>query len=215
MLRMASMEDVDQEIFAIARLKDGDLSGLDLLMDRYMLRAVRSAYLITLDRPLAEDVVQNVFVRLVNTIGQFDSQRPFAPWFLRSVIHDALKAAQKERRKAPLEAADAEAARALMERFSDLQPGPEETAIRAETRREVWQALEMLPPEQRTVIVQRYYLGYSEAEMSLALQRPAGTIKWLLHRARGRLRELLKLPDQAVWNRRKPAVNTSERYDEE
>jgi len=209
------MEDVDQEILAIARLKDGDLSGLDLLMDRYMLQAVRSAYLITLDRPLAEDVVQNVFLRLVNTIGQFDLQRPFAPWFLRSVIHDALKAAQKERRKAPLEAADAEAARVLIERFSELEPGPEETAISAETRREVWQALEMLPPEQRTVIMQRYYLGYSEAEMSLALQRPAGTIKWLLHRARGTLRELLGLPDLAIWNRRKPAVNTSERYDEE
>jgi DNA-directed RNA polymerase specialized sigma24 family protein len=39
--------------------------------------------------------------------------------------------------------------------------------------------------------VQRYYLGYSEAEMSAALQRPAGTVKWLLHTARKRLRGLL------------------------
>jgi DNA-directed RNA polymerase specialized sigma24 family protein len=39
--------------------------------------------------------------------------------------------------------------------------------------------------------VLRYYLGYSEAEISAALQRPAGTVKWLLHTARKRLRGLL------------------------
>ena len=57
-----------------------------------------------------------------------------------------------------------------------------------------WQikdALEELPPRQRAVIVQRYYLEMSEKEMSEALDSPPGTVKWLLNAARTRLRSLL------------------------
>ncbi len=185
------MDEPNQDFQAIARLKRGDLTGLDVLVERYQLRAVRAAYLIVLDRPLAEDVVQNAFVRLVQKISAFDDARPFAPWFLRSVINDALKAAQREARQVSLDGVMTAEAAQLIDKLDDPQPGPEEWAIHAETRREVWQALEGLPPAQRSVIVQRYYLGYSEAEMSSQLQRPLGTIKWLLHSARNKLRDLL------------------------
>jgi RNA polymerase sigma-70 factor (ECF subfamily) len=52
-------------------------------------------------------------------------------------------------------------------------------------------ALSRLPPRQRAAIVQRYYLELSEQEMAQALDAPQGTVKWLLHAARLRLRELL------------------------
>ena len=55
----------------------------------------------------------------------------------------------------------------------------------------MWRGLEHLSTEQRAVIVQRYFIGYSETEMSAELQRPKGTVKWLLHSARQRLRNLL------------------------
>ncbi|MEW5871740.1 MAG: sigma-70 family RNA polymerase sigma factor [Chloroflexota bacterium] len=182
------MEELNQDSQAIARLKQGDLTGLDDLLERYQLRAVRTAYLIVLDRPLAEDIVQNAFVRLVRKINQFDDTRPFAPWFLRSVINDALKAIRREARWVSFDVESTEEIAMLTKMLADPQPGPEEWAINAETCREIWQALGCLPPEQRSVIVQRYYLGYSEAEMSAQLQRPRGTIKWLLHNARQRLR---------------------------
>jgi RNA polymerase sigma-70 factor (ECF subfamily) len=57
---------------------------------------------------------------------------------------------------------------------------------------EVWAALGALPPAQRAVLVQRYVLGLSEAEMAAAHDRPPGTIKSRLHAARGRLRTLLR-----------------------
>jgi len=187
------MEESLSDYQAIKRLRDGDLSRLDVLIERYQLRAVRAAYLIVGERSLAEDIVQETFVGLVCKIHNFDESRRFAPWFLRCVINDALKAVQKQKRQVSLDEADAEATMEMLTALADSQPDPEAQALQAETNREVWQALELLPPDQRAVIVQRYYLGYSEAEMSVALQRPAGTVKWLLHTARKRLRGLLSV----------------------
>jgi DNA-directed RNA polymerase specialized sigma subunit len=93
-----SMEETLSDTQAIMRLKEGDLTGLDALIERYQLRAVRAAYLIVRERPLAEDIVQEAFVQLVRKIHKFDETRPFAPWFLRCVINDALKAAQRQKR---------------------------------------------------------------------------------------------------------------------
>ncbi len=197
------MEETDFQ--AITRLKRSDLAGLDTLMIRYQLRAVRAAYLIVGDRPLAEDVVQDAFVRLHQTIHQFDEARPFGPWFLRSVVNDALKAAKRQQRQISLDEAERAQAASLIETLTDPHPDPETLAVSAETRREVWQALARLAPEQRVAIVQRYYLGYSEAEMSASLQRPTGTIKWLVHTARRRLRHwlvALAAPDSSVEPKR-------------
>lgn len=56
---------------------------------------------------------------------------------------------------------------------------------------QISEALAGLPPRQRAVIIQRYYLEMSEKEMSESLDSPPGTVKWLLSAARQRLRSLL------------------------
>ena len=76
--------------------------------------------------------------------------------------------------------------------MTDLGPGPEELAVAAATREAVWTALGQLPPAQRAVIVMRYYLELSEAEMADCLACPPGTVKWRLHAARTHLRRLLR-----------------------
>ena len=82
--------------------------------------------------------------------------------------------------------------------LSDTQPGPADLVEAAEIRHVVWKALGQLPPKQRAVVVMRYYLGLSEAEMVAQLTSPPGTIKWRLHAARARLRTLLS----AWWSDR-------------
>ena len=53
------------------------------------------------------------------------------------------------------------------------------------------QAIQSLPPEQRAVVVMRYYLDMSEADMSAKMERPLSSIKWWLRDARKRLSELI------------------------
>ena len=181
-----------EEQEAITRLKRGDIGGLEALVRQYQVRAVRTAYLITRDRALAEDIVQAAFLRAYERIGQFDAGRPFSPWFLRSVVNDAVKAAARRQRQVSLEAGYEGEETSLADLLADPNPGPADLVEAAETRQAVWAALGKLPPAQRAAIVLRYYLGLSEAEMADELACPPGTVKWRLHAARKRLRTLLR-----------------------
>ncbi len=172
---------------AIERLKRGDIGGLEALVRSHQTRAVRAAYLICRDRALAEDVVQAAFVRTYEKIARFDAERAFGPWFMKIVVNDAIKAASRRERMIQFQQGEEDPVSLLV----DPQSGPYELAEETEERRRVWAALEKLPPAQRAVVVQRYYLGMSEAEMAESETSPPGTIKWRLHAARKRLSKLL------------------------
>lgn len=176
---------------AVLRLRQGDITGLAVLVETYQTRALRAAYLMTQDRHAAEDIVQTAFVRVYERIDQFDTSRPFAPWFLRGVVYDALAVARKQARHISLEATPDGDAAALIDSLRDGTPTPEFVAEADELRQAVRVALNALTPEQRAAVVLRYYLGLSEAEMSAELDTPAGTVKWRLHAARKHLRALL------------------------
>jgi len=67
---------------AITRIKQGELNGLESLVERYQARAVQAAYLIVFDQALAEDIAQTAFVKVAEWIRQFDDTRPFEPSFI-------------------------------------------------------------------------------------------------------------------------------------
>jgi RNA polymerase sigma-70 factor (ECF subfamily) len=173
---------------AICRLKNGDIGGLEILVTRHQHKAVQTAYLITHDEQLAEDVVQDTFIRIYQRIGRFDESRPFRPYLLRSVVNAALNASEKGRRwiQAGNDANMENAAGLLL-----LAASTEEEADRAQLKKELSAALKSLPPKQRVAIVQRYYLGMNEKEMAESNSVATGTIKWLLSNARAHLRSLL------------------------
>ncbi len=173
-----------RESEAVARLKQGDIGGLEALVTLYGVQAVRAAYLVCHDRLLAEEVVQAAFLRVYERIEQYDAARPFAPWFLRGVVNDARKAAVRRERLLPLEeVSDRE------ETASDASI--EELALASETSEAIGEALGRLTPGQRSAIVLRYYLDLSESEMAERLAVPPGTVKSRLNSARQRLRQLL------------------------
>ena len=180
-----------QEHEAIARMQRGDISGLDSLVKTYQVEALRTAMLITRDKALAEDVVQNAFIRAYQRIDQFDASRPFAPWFMRSVANAAVQASQKDQRNLSLDVDVNEGAT-----FEDLLPTttgiPDEKLEAKERQQLIKDALDQLTPEQRSAVVMRYFLDMSEEDMSTALETPKGTIKWRLHESRKRLRGLLQ-----------------------
>jgi RNA polymerase sigma-70 factor (ECF subfamily) len=170
---------------AVARLKRGDIGGLEALVLRYQVRAVQAAYLIVGDYALAEDVAQAAFLRAYDRIASFDASRPFGPWFMRIVVTRAISAAGG-RHDLSFEA--------QTEDEPDLpspDPGLQEVLEAAETREEILAALDRLSPGQRAAIVMRYFLDMSDVEVSQRLAVPPGTVRRRLHDARQRLRRLL------------------------
>ena len=179
------------ERIAISRIKQGDLNGLEPLVKHYQARAVHAAYLILSDRALAEDVAQTAFVKVAERIHQFDERRPFAPWFFRIVVNDALKAAKRRQQNLSLDEQMDKSALRLAAWLQDPTPQPPQLVEEKETRQWILQAIRSLTPEQRAVVVMRYFLEMSEAEMCIQLDRPLSTIKWWLRDARKSLRKHL------------------------
>jgi RNA polymerase sigma-70 factor (ECF subfamily) len=175
---------------AISRIKQGEIDSLEHLVNRYQAQAVQAAYLILYDRALAEDVAQSAFVKAAERIHQFDEERPFAPWFFRIVVNDALKLAKRMKRNVSLDDLDEDASH-LASLLADPTPQPEPWLEAKQVREHILEAIQSLPPEQRAVIVMRYFLDLSEADMSAKMERPLSTIKWWLRDARQRLRSLM------------------------
>lgn len=171
---------------AVACLKNGDLSGLGELVTRYQDKAVRVVYLIVQDEPLAEDIVVDTFLRISRGIQSFHPGRPFEPYLMRSLVNAALNATRRQQ-----VSLDGSEAAHKFERLLTHAESLEDLVEANELRLEIQRTIASLPPRQRAVIVQRYYLGMSEAEMSAALDAPRGTIKWLLNQARRNLGRLL------------------------
>jgi RNA polymerase sigma-70 factor (ECF subfamily) len=178
------------EADAVCRMRRGDISGLEELVNRYQVQAARAAYLVIRDRGLAQDLVQSAFVRAFERIAGFDAERPFGPWFLKVVLNDAIKAANRRGREVSLD--ETGAVGPDSKQIVDSAIGPEQALEQAETSDQVWAALARLTAAQRAAIVQRYYLDLSEAEMTAAQGCPPSTIKGRLHAARERLRTLLR-----------------------
>jgi RNA polymerase sigma-70 factor (ECF subfamily) len=181
------MEPKIEDLQAISCLKRGDIGGLECLIARYQGKALRTAFLITHDEPMAEDVVQDVFVRFYERANCFDESRPFEPYFMRSVVNAALNCIERTKKERYLADEDTSELKSLLEQAASVEEQVEFNTLKWQ----IMEVLEELPPRQRAVIVQRYYLEMSEKEMSEALDSPPGTVKWLLNAARTRLRSLL------------------------
>jgi RNA polymerase sigma-70 factor (ECF subfamily) len=185
---------------AITRLKRGDVSGLETLVRNYEVKAIYVAFLILQDRQSAEDVVQDSFLRVIEKIDQFDDHRPFEPWFIRSVVNNALDVSRSRGRQVSFEEGmNAETQKQLKWLMDDL-PRQHELLETRELRESIRLALKALHPNHRAAIVLRYFMDMSEAEISDALRRPGSTIKWWLHEAKRTLKTILSPRIQTSGN---------------
>jgi RNA polymerase sigma-70 factor, ECF subfamily len=184
--------DRHSEYTLVTRLKSGEIDVLTPLVQAYQQKALRTAWLVTQDSVLAEEVTQTAFIQAYDCIDQFDVSRPFLPWFLRIVVNLAVKSARKQTRTLSLDAADIDSETAFAELLADHRPDPETEVEQRELERTVQQLLEQLSPEQRAVIVLRYYVDLTETQMADVLNLPTGTVKSRLHAARRQLRRLIR-----------------------
>ncbi len=168
---------------AVQALRQGDPRGLETLVERHQLRALRLAYHITRDPESARDVVADAFLAVFEHIGDSDQTRPFEPWFVRIVTNRAISAARKASRDRKL--------LSLIGR--EREPSdPEAEAVRNESQRALAEAIKSLPPNERAALALRYFLDLNERGIAETLGWPIGTVKTRLHRGRAHLRQRLE-----------------------
>lgn len=173
----------------VARLAGGDGNALEQLYDRYS-RIVYSFSLRMLgDSGLAEELTQEVFLRLWRQGGSYQQNRgAFLTWLL-SVTHNMAIDEIRRRKRRPV-AVDASDDDQTLTMLPDTRTDVEHAAWLTALQEIVRDALQDIPPPQRLVIELAYYSGLTQREIAEQLGEPLGTIK-----TRMRL-GLLKLRDQ-------------------
>ena len=174
----------------VERARRGDLSAYDELVQAHQAAAFRAAYLLTGNAADAQDAAQEAFIRAFDALGRFDASRPFRPWLLRIATNAALNRLKASRRRQAM--AERYGAKTLQ---NDHSPAIEASVIQRERGRRVQQAVGLLKPGDRQLIVLRYFLELSEAELARTFDVAAGTIKSRLHRALARLRDTIRAHD--------------------
>jgi len=170
----------------VERLKGGDPQALAEIYDRYGRAAYSLILHVVRDAAIAEDVVQETFLRVWNHARGFDAERgAFGPWLLcvaRSRAIDYLRSASgRERNAVEWEELD----------HPSLYIYTEHDILASDNARVVRAALLKLAPQQREVIELAYFGGLTQAEMAERLGQPLGTVKTWVRTALKNLRDEL------------------------
>jgi len=171
----------------IQQLKVGDLNSLGILYDRHRNLVYRTALAITNDQEAANDLLQDVFLRLFRFVDHIDLNRPLQPWIYRMTANLSYTWVKRNHRwLQPLEdMADWLAG-------STRNP-PYEIVESLDDWDRVQQAVAKLPISQRVVVVLYYLNDLSLQEIAEILEVPMGTVKSRLHYGRKLLKRSLGL----------------------
>ncbi|HSB71080.1 MAG TPA: sigma-70 family RNA polymerase sigma factor [Candidatus Methylomirabilis sp.] len=183
----------------LERLRSGDTSALEALMDRHAGRLYRLAHGITRNEADAQEVVQDAFLAAFRKIHTFQSRAALGSWLYRIATNAALVKVRGRHcdREVPLEGRlpeflpDGHRAGDPAYLNADWSQTPEEELLSQETRAILNRAIEGLPDQYRAVLVLRDIEGLSNEEVAEAVGDTLAAVKSRLHRARMALREEL------------------------
>jgi RNA polymerase sigma-70 factor, ECF subfamily len=168
----------------LARARDGNLFAFDEIVKRYQRRVYATAVRIVRRHDVADDVVQEAFLRAHQALARFDLARPFGPWICRIAANLAVNHVRSPQAREE----------ALPEAHAETPvPGgsPLVSVLETEARTELARALDGLSADQRAVFVLRVYEELSYKEIAESLEISIGTVMSRLSRARERLRVAL------------------------
>jgi RNA polymerase sigma-70 factor (ECF subfamily) len=200
----------DPEAQLVERLREGNEEAFRELVEQHGATMLRVARLYVRDRAVAEEVVQETWLAVLNGIDSFEGRSSLRTWIFRILANRAKTRAEREGRSVPLSAilaSDAAAGEPSVDsdRFFGLNHGqspfhwavpprewPHDRVLERETLEVVRSAIEMLPDTQREVIRLRDVEGWSPAEVAELLEISDGNQRVLLHRARSKVRAALE-----------------------
>jgi RNA polymerase sigma-70 factor (ECF subfamily) len=204
-------ENAGEEHALVEALRRGDEGAFVTLVERYHASLVRLARLYVPTAPLAEDVAQETWLGVLQSLPRFEGRSSLQTWLFRILANRARTRAVREARSIPFSALwspDQDADEPAVDPDRVLgpdhphwpghwgprppEPLPEERLLGQEAREVIRDSIQRLPPAQREVITLRDVEGWSSAEVCNALAISETNQRVLLHRARSRVRRALE-----------------------
>ncbi len=177
---------IAEDAALVAAVAQGDMGALEALFNKYQTSVYQTAYGVTRDAHLAEEVLQDTFFRLYRYADRINGELPLAPWLYRVTINLCYNRLKGLR-------AWTDSFHELAERlFAPQHQSPERAAEQNELQTLLQAALADLDPKHRAVLVLYYLHDYGVSEIAAVVGVPEGTVKSRLFHARKVLKQRLE-----------------------
>ena len=174
------------------RAREGDHEAFGVLVVRYQERVYRLALRVLRDEEQARDAAQDAFLKAYEALRRFEGRSSFYTWMYRLVYNLCLDMRRRDRSKQHVKWEDGHAeAASSFESPPSAGTQPEEALERAELRRNLASAIDVLPEDARQTLLLREVDGMSYAEIAETMGIPKGTVMSRLHNARRRVQQVL------------------------
>lgn len=186
----------------IAQYRNGSDAAFDLLVDRYQSRIYTTIVLIVKDPRVAEDLLQDVFVKVVKTLqsDKYNEEGKFQPWVMRIAHNLAIDYFRKAKRYPTI----------IMEDGSNLfnslrfaEENVEDRQIKEDTIELVKRLIEELPEAQKEVLIMRHYLDLSFQEIAeqtgVSINTALGRMRYALIHLRKKMKQLNIAYDKTIY----------------
>lgn len=201
--------ETDEDL--LGRLRAGDESAFEALVERYHPRLLRFALSFAARRELAEDVVQETWIGLLRGLDRFEGRSSLGTWLFQICANRARSMAAQEARIIPVDPAGADgpaadpalfrADGAWAEPVTAWADPPTDAADQAELIERIRRAIDDLPAGQRQVVTLRDVEGMTAAQVCEIMSITEVNQRVLLHRGRTRVRAVLDRLDKEVTHR--------------
>ncbi|MEL6123301.1 MAG: sigma-70 family RNA polymerase sigma factor [Bacteroidota bacterium] len=162
---------------------DGDQKAFEVLLNRHKDKIYTSIYLFCKDHELAEDIFQEVFIKIIDTLrkGKYNHEGKFLQWAMRisyNLCVDYFRRSKRRTKVSPSETFD------IFDVLEVQDDNMEDMLIKKQTYKRIRELVDLLPPEQREVVILRHYADMSFKEI-------AGLTRVSINTALGRMRYAL------------------------
>lgn len=187
----------DQEL--IHQYISGEEAGLVELIRRYQTKIYTSIYLMVKDEALAEDIFQDTFIKVINTLkgGKYNEEGKFLPWVTR-IAHNLVIDHFRREKRTPLintgEDFD------IFEVLGQYDESTEERMVRNQTHKDLKDLIRLLPDEQKEVLIMRHYGDLSFKEIAEITDVSINTALGRMRYALNNLRKMMQAKELSLKN---------------
>jgi RNA polymerase sigma-70 factor (ECF subfamily) len=186
---LAATLDFDAEL--MLRVKDGDGASFAVLLEKHRLPVIHFLYRMVQNQAVAEELAQEVFLRVYRSRESYQPTAKFTTWLFRIATHlalNSLRDGKNRRLEQPLEDDSAETP---VRQVPDQRPSVEQTMVHQARLDEIRRAVAMLPEKQRAAVLMHKYEEMEYSQIAKVLNCSESAIKSLLFRAYETLRARL------------------------
>jgi RNA polymerase sigma-70 factor (ECF subfamily) len=185
---MVAVEALEPDARLMLRVREGDAASFALLLERHRAPVIRFLYRMVQNQAVAEELAQEVFLRVYRARARYEPTARFTTWLFRIATHLALNSLRDKRSGKYHESLDEEAEDTASRQLADRRPTIEQKLLDRARLGEVRRAVAALPDKQRAAVLMHKYEELEYSQIARVLECSESAVKSLLFRAYQTLR---------------------------